>query len=337
MPSSAIRTPIAHLEAAQLLAGVYAIQNCQLGQTKAGKPYLKMLLADKTGRTPARMWNTTEQIFRSLPTDGFVYIEGQSQPYQGEMQIIVNQIRKHEPTPDELRELLPSTEQDVDQMFAEVVRILGTIEHPALACLRDRYFEDGPLMDAFCQAPAAQTLHHAYLGGLLEHTLSLLKGADALLPLYPGVNRDVVLMGLFLHDLGKCKELTWEQGFAYTTDGQLVGHIGRGVTILAEKAKACEDPELGEAAVALTPPLLTVLEHIILSHHGQPDFGALKIPATPEAIFISLLDNLDAKMNLTLGVVDRGGHAKSTELGGDFTEKVWALETRVYRPDPTQV
>ena len=334
--TAATRATIDTLQAAQHIQGVYAVQNLQLGMTKNGKPFLKMLIADKTGRTPGRMWSATEELFESLPTDGFVYLEGQTQPYQGEMQIIVNRIETHQPTEKELMELLPATKHDVDEMFGQVLRLLQSIENPALKCLVDRYLEDGELMQAFCQAPAAQTLHHAYLGGLLEHTLSLMTLADQIVGHYEYLSRDIVLMGLFLHDLGKCSELSWLEGFGYTTDGQLVGHIGRGVVMLNEKCKACEDEELGEAAVKVPAALRQVLEHIILSHHGVPEFGALKLPATPEAIFISNLDNLDAKMNMALDAADRAKLDRGGELGGDFTEKVWALGTRIYRPDPSR-
>ena len=333
--ANAERVTIDKLQPAQNIAGIFAVQNLQLGSTKAGKPYLKMLIADRTGRTPGRMWSATEDLFASLPTDGFVYLEGQTQPYQGEMQIIVHHIRAHHPTQRELMDLLPATKQDVDDMFAQTLRLLQSIEHPALKCLIDRYLEDGELMQQFCQAPAAQTLHHAYLGGLLEHTLSLMQLADKMVEHYPHLSRDIVLMGLFLHDLGKCAELTWLEGFGYSMDGQLVGHIGRGLVLLNEKCKACEDDELGEAAVKIPAELRMVLEHIILSHHGVPEFGALKLPATPEAIFISNLDNLDAKMNMALDAAGRDKLAERADLGSDFTEKIWALGTRVYRPDPS--
>ncbi len=325
------RTYIRDLKAAQNIDGVFAVQNCQLGKTKNGKPFIKCLLADKTGRTPGRMWNTTEEQFQTLPTDGFVWIAGQTQPYQGEMQIIIQDIRPFEPSASDLTELLPSTENDIDQMFTEVLGFIQSLDNTAIKELANRYLEDGDLMDKFCKAPAAMTLHHAYLGGLLEHTLGLMKLADAFCPLYPQLNRDVILFGLFLHDLGKCEELTWENGFGYSEDGQLVGHIARGVIILNEKAKAC-----AEAGTKVPDAILRVLSHIILSHHGVPEFGALKVPATPEAIAISILDNLDAKLNMAIAVT-RGRDVKATELGGDFTEKVWALDTKLYRPDPTTV
>lgn len=332
------RVYINELKPAQFLDGVYAIQNCQLGTTKGGKPFIKCLLADKTGRTPGRMWNCTEELFASLPTDGFVWVSGQTQPYQGEMQVIIQDIRAFEPTTDDLQDLLPCTKHNIDEMFSEVVRFLNSLQHPAIKCLADRYLEDGELMEKFCRAPAAQSLHHAWLGGLLEHTVSLMRLADCISGLYPQLNRDIMVMGVFLHDLGKCCELSWEKGFSYSDDGQLIGHIARGALWLAEKAKACEDPELGECATKLPEPILRVFTHIILSHHGTPEFGALKIPATPEAIAISILDNLDAKLNMAIGVANRpapGEPCSNGELGGHFTEKVWALETRLFRPDPT--
>ncbi|MEM0913517.1 MAG: HD domain-containing protein [Planctomycetota bacterium] len=325
---------IAELAANEYVDGVYAIQNAQLGQTKAGKPFLKCLLADKTGRTPGRMWNIDEALFKTLPTDGFVWVAGQSQPYQGEVQIIVQQVRPHEPTDAELAELLPSTKHDVDQMFAEVTRLLDTLESPACQAIATMYLSDGELMQAFCQAPAAREIHHAYLGGLLEHTLGLMRLADAVCPLYPGISRDVVMLGLFLHDLGKTQEMTWQRGLGYSADGELVGHIARGVTMLQEKVNALKtDPD---DPVAVPVELVRVLEHILLSHHGVPEYGALKVPATPEAILIHHLDNIDAKLNIALTEA-RDAEALSNKAPGDFSEKVWALGTRLYRPDPAKL
>src|SRR5690606_21670311 len=129
------RVYVREFKPAQFVDGVYAIQNCQLGTTKAGKPFIKCLLADKTGRTPGRMWNATEELFQSLPTDGFVWIAGQTQPYQGEMQVIIQDIRPYEPSGAELEDLLPCTKYDIDEMFAEVVRFLGSLQHPAIKCL----------------------------------------------------------------------------------------------------------------------------------------------------------------------------------------------------------
>ncbi len=184
-------------------------------------------------------------------------------------------------------------------------------------------------MAGFRRAPAAISLHHAFIGGLLEHTLQLLKLADVMLPLYPALNRDIVLMGLFLHDLGKTAELKWEKGFDYTADGNLIGHVVRGAIWLQVKAAIAAK----QSGHRLPSDALRVLQHIILSHHGEPEYGAAKLPSTPEAIFIAILDNLDAKthMALTNARPDQGPAVGSQ---GDFTDKLWALGTRLYRPDP---
>ncbi len=324
------RVLISDFQPNQLVEGTFCLINCQLGQTKGGKPFIKCLIGDRSAKVPGRMWNASEDLFNALPCDGFVYIEGQTQPYQGEMQIIIQQIRVVKPTAAELMDLLPRTQRDVEQMYAEVVAILQDVTNPALKRLAQAYLDDEALMEKFQQAPAAQTLHHAYIGGLLEHTHNLLTLGEAICPLYPELNADVITVGLFLHDLGKCGELSWEAGFSYTDDGQLLGHQAMGMLWLSDKARQCE-----QAGHKMPDAILRVLQHILLSHHGRPEFGALKIPATPEAIFVSLLDNLDAKTHMAIAA--RGDLSKMTEFGGPFTEKVWALETRVYRPDPTTV
>ena len=321
------RVFINEMNANQLVEGIFTMQNCQLGLTKGGKPYLKCLLVDRTGRSPGRMWNCSEDFVQSLPTDGFVYIEGQTQPYQGEMQIIIQTMRAAKPRPEDLTDLLPCTDRNIDEMFAEVHRLLGTVRSRQVRALIDEYVNDQELMSRFRQAPAAMTLHHAYLGGLLEHTLTLMRLADATLPFYPQLNRDIVLMGLFLHDMAKCEELVWQTGFNYSDDGQLVGHIARGILWLENKAR-----QAAQNGTFISPELLRVLHHIIISHHGQPEFGALKLPATPEAIFIHQIDNVDAKTHMAIAACKESGRAD--ELGSTFSEKIWALGTRIYRGNP---
>jgi 3'-5' exoribonuclease len=321
---------IKSLLANQFIQGVYAVQNTQLGQTKTGKPYIKCVLGDRSGRTPGRMWNASEELFSTLPTDGFVFIEAQSQVYQGEMQLVIQAIKAVKPGLKEIADLLPASLYDPEEMLAEVAGMMLNLTNPDLKRLAHQYLSDTPLMDKFKRAPAAMSLHHAYISGLLEHTRNLLRLADKVMPLYPRLNPEVVKMGLFLHDLGKCSELTWDTGFGYSTDGQLIGHIGRGVLWLHEKSKILE-----AQGTPVPEPLLMVLHHIILSHHGQPEFGALKIPGTPEAWAVALLDNMDAKLQMALDAA-RPNEAPAAETG-PFTEKVWALETRLYKPDPTKV
>lgn len=308
--------------------GIYSLVNPQIGTTKGGKPYLKCLLRDATGECPARQWTFDESTFDALSTTGFVWIAGHTQLYNGQCQIILEQIKAVDVSDEELASLLPSTKRDIGEMFEEVRSLLATLEHPAIKALADTYLADEELMERFRRAPAAMNMHHAWIGGLLEHTLQLLKLADAMLPLYPQLNRDIVLMGLFLHDLGKTVELTWERGFNYTADGNLIGHIVRGAIILQVKAALA-----AKSGHKLPAAALRVLQHIILSHHGTPEFGAAKIPSTPEAIFVAQLDNLDAKTAMAITHARADG-PPSVEGAGEFTDKVWALQTRLYCPDP---
>ena len=327
--SSTPHTDIRALVPNTYVEGVYSLLNPQIGTTRGGKPYLKCLLRDATGEIAARQWSFSEEGFPEIERAGFVRVGGHSQLYNGQVQLIIEQIKPTEITEEQIKALLPTTTRDINEMFEELKQILSTLEHPAMKALADAYLTDEELMARLRTAPAAMNLHHAWIGGLLEHTLQTIKLAEAMLPLYPQLNRDLVMMGLLLHDLGKTSELTWEQGFNYSADGNLIGHVVRGAIWLQFKAAVAGK----ESGHRLPPDALRVLQHIIISHHGVPEFGAAKIPATPEAIFVSLLDNLDAKTQMGLTAA-RPDPAPVVETTGDFTDKVWALGTRLYRKDP---
>jgi 3'-5' exoribonuclease len=263
-----------------------------------------------------------------ITSTGFVRIEGSQETYQDKLQIKIGEIWSHEPSSEELTELLPSTRKNIDEMFAEVTALILTLEHPAAKALGAAYLDDSKLMEDFRVAPAAMQIHHAWIGGLLEHTLQLMKLADGMLPNYPRLNRDIILISLFIHDMGKVEELRWDRGFEYTREGNLIGHIARGAMWLEDKAKVAED-NLGEP---LPDGFITVLQHIVLSHHGQLEHGAAKLPSTPEAIFVSQLDNLDAHTQTAL---DNARPFVTTAIGEEaFTERLWSLNTKLYRRDP---
>ncbi|MBX3357814.1 MAG: HD domain-containing protein [Phycisphaeraceae bacterium] len=331
MPSSVSRRFIKELAPAERIEGAFSIANAQLGRTKQDKPFLKCLIGDRTGQLPGRMWSIEPAQFKRLPTDGFVYLEAETQPYQGELQLIIQAIDPIDPTPEQLRELMPCAARPVEEMFGELKALLGTLAHPAAVALAKAYLDDEHLMDAFKRAPAAKSMHHAYLGGLLEHTLNLVRLADVVCPLYPKINRDVVMLGLFLHDLGKTRELVYDRTFGYSDRGELIGHIVEGAIMLHDKAQQV----MRTQGIRLPPSLVMVLQHIILSHHGVPEFGAAKIPSTPEAIMVSMLDNVDAKTTIALAAARPDMDAAyAGELGGNFTERQWALDTKLFRPDP---
>jgi 3'-5' exoribonuclease len=246
------------------------------------------------------------------------------------LQLIIHAIDLADPTPDEVRDLLPVSSRDIGQMFAEVTQLLDTLKHPASKALAQAYLADEYLMDAFRRAPAAKSMHHAFLGGLLEHTLTLMQIADRICPLYPKINRDLVLLGLFLHDLGKTRELVYDRAFGYSDRGELIGHIVDGAIMLHDKSQLV----MREQSMRFPAGFITVLQHIILSHHGEPEFGAAKVPMTPEAIIINLIDNLDAKTVMSVAAA-RPQRTQNVELGGSFTEKQWALQgAKLYKKDP---
>jgi 3'-5' exoribonuclease len=336
-PTVTTRRYICDFQPAERIEGAFAIANAQLGRTKTDKPFLKCLISDRSGVLAARMWSIDPLHFKRLPTDGFVYIEAETQPYQGELQLIIQQIDAIEPTPDQLRDLIPCSKFDPEEMFAEVRALLATLRHPAARALADTYLADDLLMAAFKKAPAAKSMHHAYLHGLLEHTLSLMRLADKVCPLYPRINRDIVLLGLFLHDLGKTRELVYDRTFAYSDRGELIGHIVDGAIMLHDKAQLV----MRLTGQRLPPNFVMVLQHIILSHHGVPEFGAAKVPMSPEAVLVSMLDNLDAKTTMVLAAARPDAafadpaEQKGETLGGNFTEKQWALDgAKLFRPDP---
>lgn len=322
------RIYIADMQPNERFEGAFSIANPQIGKTRNDKPYLRCLLGDKTATVPGRMWGADEALLRRLGDTGFVLARGITQPYQGELQLILDDIRGLEPTAEQLHDLLPASARDPKEMFAEVEGLLSTLEHPAAKALAEEYLADELLMDLFRQAPAAKQMHHAYLGGLCEHTLSLMKLADALCPNYPKINRDVVLLGLFLHDLGKTHELSWTGAFDYSERGLLIGHIVDGAIMLHDKAQSA----MRRAGLRFPPDFVTVLQHIVLSHHTLPEYGAARVPSTPEAVLVACLDNLDAKVAMALAA-SRPDLAAG-DLGGNFTDKVWGLDTKLFRPDP---
>ncbi|MDZ4753221.1 MAG: HD domain-containing protein [Phycisphaerae bacterium] len=338
--STSVSIDIKSLCDRMVVDGVYSLINPQLGTTRQGKPFLKCILRDASGEMPGRMWSCDEQLFGRLSTSAFVRVRGRTEMYNTSIQLMIDSIDPVEPSPDELARLVPTTRFDIDEMFAEVSALLRSLQHPGMLALGEAFLNDEARMRRFRRAPAAASVHHAYIGGLIEHTLQLMKLADRMLPLYsqsqggvPGerLNRDLVMMGLFLHDLGKTVELEWERGFNYTFRGNLIGHVVDGVLLV--RAKFGEVRASGAAEIP--PRAQTVLEHIVASHHEKLEFGAAKMPSTPEAVFVALLDNLDAKTSMALAHVRRGEYGTETDLGGEFTEKIWALEgNRLYRPDP---
>ncbi|MHC4717151.1 MAG: 3'-5' exoribonuclease YhaM family protein [Planctomycetota bacterium] len=301
---------------------VFLVRDKDLRTTKKGDLYVVCTLCDRTGSVSGRMWQATESIFKGIPAEGFARVKGRTEDYRGTLQFIIEGLRPVPAEKVEMAEFLATTERDIDKMWAELMEFLRPIKNAPLKQLLRKFVQDKELVAAVKRAPAAMEIHHPFIGGLVEHTLNVARAAEAVLPLYPQLNADLVRAGVFLHDLGKSAELSAGTGITYTDRGQLVGHITIAAVWIQQKA----DAVAAETGQPFPQRTLDVLQHIVLSHHGIYEYGSPKLPAVPEAFFIHYLDNLDAKMWMTANAV-----ANSPDPDSNFTTYVRQLETRVYR------
>ena len=311
---------IKDIQPGQQIQDTYMVTQPVLRNTVKGDLYIAMFLSDKTGKVNSRMWQASQELYQALPSEGFVAIRGKSELYQGNMQLVVNDVQVIEPDQVKLMDYMPQSEKNIGEMFEQVKTILGTIKNNDLKLLTEAFLNDQELMKQFCIAPAAMMMHHNYLGGLLEHTLSMLNVAEVLFPLYPKIQKDLVLAAVLLHDMAKTQELSYKIGFSYTDRGQLLGHIIQGTQMITQKAD-----DLKADGTPVNPDILDSLLHIIVSHHGQYDYGSPKLPAMPEAFMVNYIDNLDAKMNQTAALIEN-------DPGSDnWTAYQRSLETKLYR------
>ncbi len=271
----------------EAVKGRLLVAEIHLSHTKEGKPFLKLALMNRTGRIEGILWEKAEQAFRAVRQGWLVEVQGSVGIYQQEPQIKLQAIS---PVPEEEQDLsgfLPSSSRSKKEMKDEIHRVIGEIRNPFLRRLLEDIFRDPDVWDAFSRAPAAKGMHHAFLGGLLEHSLSLVRLVQLALKNYPFLDQDLMIAGALLHDLGKARELSPELGFDYTDEGRLLGHILIGLALIEKKISAI--PEF-------PGPLATNLKHIVASHHGELEFGSPKQPVTLEACCLHMLDSLDAKL-----------------------------------------
>lgn len=275
---------------------VYLVRDKQLRANRNGNLYLQFDLCDRTGVIGARMWNVPEATSRSFEAGDFVLVDGKVQLFQGSPQIIAGHVEQVAVQKVVLTDFMPHTRHSIPQMLQRLRAILMKISSPELRALAECYLMDDEFMRGFQDAPAGIRIHHAYIGGLLEHTLAMLDLAEKITPLYPDIDKDLLLIGVFLHDSGKIRELSYHRAFGYTDEGQLVGHLAIGSRMLHEKA--AQVPDLtGEP---FPRDLLLRIEHMILSHHGTLEFGSPKVPMTLEAIALHEIDSIDTRINIAL-------------------------------------
>ncbi|MGO8752523.1 MAG: 3'-5' exoribonuclease YhaM family protein [Thermoguttaceae bacterium] len=276
----------------ETLNQVFRAAEKQLRPNRNGNLYLQLELSDRSGRVNARMWNASESIYRSFENGDYVYVEGTTQIFQGAMQLIVTRLTKMERSEVNEDDFTPLAAIAVDKLVVRLGEILRGMTNPHLRNLAECFLLDEAFMGKFTRAPAGVKNHHAYLGGLLEHVVNLMEVAVRIAPCYPQIDRDLLVMGAFVHDQGKVDELTYDRDLAYSDEGQLIGHLVMAVSRLEEKVREAEKLS-GES---LPVELVLRLKHIIVSHHGEYQYGSPKLPMTLEAVALAYLDNLDAKV-----------------------------------------
>ena len=301
---------------------VYLVSEKQLRANRNGNLYLQLQLRDRTGAIDARLWNASEALFRSIEGGDFVGVRGKVQLFQGALQMVLNAVERVAAERVDLADFLPHTDKDVGKLQQQLRGVLMKVGNPHLRALAECFLMDEPFLRNFCRAPAGTRVHHAYVGGLLEHVVNMLEAADRILPLYPKVDRDLLILGVFLHDVGKVRELSYDRIFGYTDEGQLVGHLVIGVQMLNDKVQQVPDLT-GEA---FPTNLLLRLQHMILSHHGSHEFGSPKVPMTPEAIALHYLDNLDAKVHTFVREIEEDRN--STTVWTPFNQ---SLQRRLFK------
>ncbi|MGC9292348.1 MAG: 3'-5' exoribonuclease YhaM family protein [Acidobacteriaceae bacterium] len=271
----------------QEVRSCFAVLSKQLRDKKDGGTYLALVLGDRTGRIEARIWDNCEAMARKFEKGDVVALRGSVETYAGKQQLRVTDVSKARPEAYEISDLLRATTRDIGAMWAELRGVVASFTQPDLKRLLFAFLDDPEIAQRYKAAPAAMMMHHAWVGGLLEHVVELCKFCDLAAGHFPLVHRDLLLTGAVLHDIGKIYELGWKTSFEYTLEGQLVGHISIGTRLLHEKA----------ASLPGFPDRLRILvEHIILSHHGSYEFGSPKLPMLPEAVLLHYLDDAEAKM-----------------------------------------
>lgn len=278
---------IEQLKPDDALTSAFLVLAKDIRQKKDGEPYLELLLGDRSGQVKAVMWDNVPAVMNGFDRDDFVKVKAQVLVYRDKLQLKVERLRRLEGSEIELADYLPATKADVAAMWTELRGRVAAMRNPHLRVLLESVFGDEEIAARFRRAPAAKVLHHAFLGGLLEHVTSLCRLGEAVAPNYPWIDVDLLLTGILLHDLGKIEELRFERSFSYTTPGQLLGHMVLVLGLLHKKLAALPD---------FPPALQTLVEHLIISHHGKYEFGSPKLPMFPEALLLHQLDDMDSKM-----------------------------------------
>ena len=284
-------TFVENIQPGEKVDAVFAVTGKSVSHRKDGAPFLNLTLVDRTGSVRAIMWDLLPDTLGSFDNGDYVSVLANAGTYRDQLQLTIKALR---PAPEDQvdpGDFLPVCPTDPQKLFAKLKELTETITDPFLGRLMEAFWEDEAFVNGFTTAPAGKKMHHAYIGGLAEHTLSVALLVDPLAGHYvknKGLNRDLLLVGAVLHDIGKVEEFQWKAAIDYSDAGRLLGHAVLGVRLLDEKISAIPDFP-NETAM--------LLRHMIVSHHGEREFGAVELPKTLEAIILNNIDDLDAKVN----------------------------------------
>ena len=307
------------LEPNRVITTSFLVHSKEIRQKKTGEPYLSLLLGDRTGDLDAKMWDNVPEVMDTFDRDDFVRVKGLVQIFHNRPQLTIHKMRRMDDSEVDFADFFPASTRHPDQMWAELRAIVAGMTNAHLKNLLDALLDDPEIARRFRIAPAAKQIHHAFLSGLLEHVLSLCSLARSAAAHYAFVDYDLLLAGVILHDIGKIYELSYDRGFGYTSEGQLLGHMMIAMRMVDEKLR-CQ-PEF-------PPRLRALIEHMIISHHGQLEFGSPKVPQFPEALLLHYLDDMDSKMECMRAML-----AKDRHVDGCFTGYNPALDRTVLKKD----
>lgn len=313
---------IADLKDGESLTAAFLVRAKEVRTSaRTGKAWLELDLGDRTGSIPAKMWDNFESLAKNFESDDVIQVRGRVKLYNGQKELTIEQIVPLAEREYDIADFLPHTRQDVEKLFAELRTAVAAMENPWLRKLLSSVIEDPAIAAKLKRAPAAMTMHHAFIGGLLEHVVSLIGLSRGVTAHYPELDADLLLAGIVLHDIGKIDELRYARGIDYSTEGRLLGHITIGALLVREKILATPD---------FPAPLAILVEHLILSHHGSMEFGSPSLPQTREAVALHFLDDMDSKMAAMRASVD-----SAEDTGGDpaWTARNPALRRALLRTD----
>jgi 3'-5' exoribonuclease len=294
---------VADIRENQLVDALFLVGSKNQGVTKGGHSYLTLKLLDRSGEIEARVWERADDLARGFDKNDFVRVRGQATLYQGKIQIRVQDVIRVEESKVAAEDFLPKSDNDPEVMLAELQAILRGIKNLHLLALAEACFADPELMTLLKRAPGAKTIHHPYLSGLLEHTLSLLKLILKVAENYRSIDIDLLLIGGFLHDIGKIYEFTFDRALDYTDAGQLIGHLVMEVELVGKKIDMVPN---------FPPELALLVKHMLVSHHGAYEFGSPKLPQTLEAVILHSLDDLDGKIQAIQSLPEKEPGSKWT-------------------------